>query len=339
MNKKNIIYLLILIVLIAFAGWLLTDKEKGYKSIERTMDYDFTIEDTASIDKIIIRDKKPNEVILSKVNGTWMVNGDHKARKDAMNTLLETLHRMEMRNFIPERMKPTVVSRMAVHGKEVEIYQNGKLFKTIFVGTEAQDELATYMMIKGSDAPYAVHIPGFNGFLSTRFFTSAILWRSRDIFGLDPNNIRTVQMLYPDSTETSFKLDVFSQDSLYVSNLQSGKVLRQMNGVNAKLFLAAFRNLKYEGAIVPTDPIWKRQDSLLASVPVFLLEVKDHNGKTHKLQGYKIKGPAEVYDPDMEAPVFDPDKMHGFINESEMVLLQYYGLRNILKPYSFFQNQ
>lgn len=336
MKNKNIIYLLVLVVLVAVAAWLLSSRNDS-GTLERKMDYEFTIKDTAAIDKIVLSDKSPSTVTLTREGRYWMVNGEYRARRDAINTLLETLNRMEMRNFIEERMKQTVIKRMSVYGKEVKVYKDGELFKTFYVGTETHDELGTYMMIKGADAPYAVHIPGFNGFLSTRFFVDPVLWRSRDIVTMDSRDIREVQTVYPDSMEASFKITVHSPDSLYLTSLKTGQVVPGVNRVKMRVYLAAISQMKYEGAILPTDPISLRRDSLLASTPVFYITVKDKKDNTTRVEGFKIKGPEQVMDPTLEAPEYDPDRLHGFIDRERMVLLQYYGLQNVLKPISHFR--
>ncbi len=337
MSRKNIVYLLTFIILLAVAGWLYTSRSKG-TTLDRKVEYNFTIRDTANVDKIIIEDKSPAKVILSRSTNGWMVNGEFKARKDAIEVLLETLHRMEMRNFIPEKLQQTVIKRLSVFGKEVQVFKNGKLFKTFYVGTNSQDEMATYMMIKGAAAPYAVHIPGFNGFLSTRFFTDDNLWRSRDLISMNPVNIKEVKMYYPDSVDASFKISIFNSDSLFITRLNDNRIVKNVNMVNTRLFLSAFRNLKYEGAIVPTDPIWQRRDSLLASIPAFRLEVKDVDGKVTAVSGYRIKGSILPVEEDEEEAEYDPDRMHGFINDERMVLLQFYGLKNVLKSLSYFTN-
>ncbi|HCQ17100.1 MAG: hypothetical protein CMI36_16075 [Owenweeksia sp.] len=335
--KKNLIYLLVFIVLLVVAGWLLTrNNREGTLGLEGNERYAFAIKDTGDVDKIIIKDKTPSEIILKRDDHHWTVNGSGRAREDAIEILLETLYRMEMRNFIPERMQPTVIKRMAVRGKEVQIYKNGKLAKTFYVGTEAHDEMATYMLIKGSDQPFAVHIPGFNGFLSTRFFTQEHLWRSRTIVSARPGIIRSIEMTYPDSSSQSFELNVFSPDSVYIKSLQSGEVMRNRDRVKTNLFLNSFRNLTYEGLIIPSDPIYSRKDSLLASNPVFRLKLTDIDGKVTTLSGYRIKGPEESLNPELEPQQFDPDRLHGFINDDKMVLLQYFGLNPILKPKDYF---
>ena len=57
-----------------------------------------------------------------------------------------------------------------------------KKIKTIYIGGETADQLGTYMMISGAKEPYIVHIPGFNGYLSSRFLCKKEAWRSKKIF-------------------------------------------------------------------------------------------------------------------------------------------------------------
>lgn len=336
--KKNLIYLLIFLILLSVAGWLLTENNER-TTLEGAANYSFTISDTASVSKIIISSKKPEKVELIRSEKGWLVNGEFPARDDAMSILLTTLKRMELRNFVPVRMQETVMKNISALGKKVEIYQNGKLAKTIYVGTPTMDEMGTYMMIKDADAPYAVHIPGFNGFLDTRFFTDPYLWRSRQLFDIVPRNIKEVKMTYPDSLAQSFRIRVFSPDSIYLVKATDNEVVKDINITKAKLYLAAIKNLSYEGAITPSDPIYNRRDSLLSSTPIFRMEVKDIDGKLTTVSGYRIKGERQVIDENDPSTFYDPDRMHGFINGNRMVLLQYYGLSNALKSLAYFRDE
>jgi hypothetical protein len=334
--KKNVVYLVVFIILLAVAGYLLMQRE-GKSTLKRTQNYDFTIKDTAAVDKIIISDKRPSKVTLTRTKRGWMVDGESLARRDAIQTLLLTLNRMEMRNFLPERLKETAIKRMAVHGKKVEVFKNGEPFKTFYVGTESQDEMATYMMIEGSDAPYAVSIPGFNGFLSTRFFANGDLWRSRTIFATPSSRIRKLEVLYPEDPKVSFEVNRFSADSLYIKRVASGEIMQPVNKVNLKLFLSTFEKLSYEGAIVSTDAIYAKRDSLLASTPAFVISLTDTEGSEKTLTAFHIKAAPEMAGEDGLPLDYDPDRLHAFINKEKMVLVQYYGLRNALIVPEFFQ--
>lgn len=333
--KNNIVYLLIFIVLLGVAGYFISQSETK-STLEGEENYAFAVKDTAAVDKIVISDKSPSSIVLMRNRDRWLLDNKHKVRKDAIQVLLETLYKMELRNFVPKREQEQVNNKIDVYGKEVEIYSNGKKIKHFYVGNEIPSETGTYMKMAGGDQPYAVHIPGFTGFLNTRFFTDPYLWRSRELFAVKAREVREAKMIYPDSVSSSFAVRKFSPDSIYLLNLENKRVIKEANTVKLNLFLGSLKNLSYEAPIVPTDPIYQRRDSLLASAPAFKLVVITISGETRTVMGYRIKNAPHLIDPERPETHFDPDKMHGFINSERMVLLQYYGLRNVLVGPQYF---
>lgn len=328
--KKNLLYLIVFVVLLLVAGYFIS-QDSGKSTLEGPENYAFAIKDTASIDKIIITDKTPNQSVLKRSSDGWILNEEYPVRRDGIEILLETLYRMEMKNFLPQRIVPEVEKQLAVYGKQVRIYQNGKLSKSMIVGTPIPSEMGTYMKLEDGDLPYAVHIPGFNGFLNTRFISESYLWRSRSLVRMKPRSIKEVELIYPDSLGASFKLTVFSTDSMYLTNLATNEIVPNFSQLKGQLLLAACGSLKAEGEILPSDPIFARRDSLLASTPAFTLKVRSKGGDERKISAYRIKAAPETIDYDDPNSFFDPDRLHGFVNEDRMVLLQYYGLRNVLK--------
>jgi hypothetical protein len=335
--KKNIIYLIVFLILLAVAGWLLSENSAN-STLDGPENYAFSVKDTAALTKIVITTKKPSSVTLEKRPGGWLIDGKDPVREQAMSTLLETLATMQLRNFVPKRMKDNIVNQLAVSGKKVELYKNGDLFKTIFVGNSTDDQLGTFMMLKNGDAPYAVYIPGFNGFLETRFITQPEVWQRRDLVRIKPRDIKEVKLTFTDSLEASFTLRAFSPDSLYMVSAATGNTINNLNQNKARQFLAVFKNLRYEGAITPDDGIYARKDSLLASKPAFSLRVKDIDGKVVNVAGYRIKNAQESIVLGDSSTYYDPDRLHGFINDQRMILLQYYGLRNVLLPIDYFKD-
>lgn len=336
--KKNLIYLLVFLILLGVAGWLISNRNTN-STLEGEANYSFSVPDTGALKKIVIQSKDPHQSVLERRSSGWTVNGDYPVRKGAMETLLETLHDMELRRFLPQRLHETVMKNMMVYGKKVELYKGDKPYRTFFVGTSTPDQLGTYMMMKNGDAPYAVHIQGFNGFLETRFIAKPHLWRKREIFTIDPSVVKEIRMTYPDSLEASFELRMFSSDSLYFRRASDQKVIHSINKTKAQLFKAALRDLSYESLIQPDEPAYRLRDSLLATPPLFRLTVKDTRGNTQELSGYRIKAEEGTVDPKRPQTQYDPDRMHGFIDGKEMVLLQYYGLRNVLLPLNHFRNE
>ena len=103
--KQNRLLLIVLVILAAGISWFIFSRSSS--TLGRELQ-NFSIEDTASIDKIFIADKNGNSSTLDRVNyGSWKVNNKYPVRVDAMKTLLETFHKMKVRNPVAKSLKTT----------------------------------------------------------------------------------------------------------------------------------------------------------------------------------------------------------------------------------------
>lgn len=333
--KKTLMYLAFVAVLGVLAWWVINKQNTNSTMAALEEQYDFAIADTASITKIIISDKRPSRVELTRTEKGWYVNGSYLARHDGIEVLLETLNRMSMRNFVPEPTQPTVIKRLAVYGKEVQVFNGDKRIKHFMVGTETPDQLGTYMMLVGAKLPFAMHMQGFNGYLNSRFFTEEDLWRDRTIFGIDKENIAEVSLKYNIGSESSFAVNAASDQPKLMDG--SGKVLPGYKPVNMNIFLGSFRTANYEAMVIETDGIWAKKDSILNSIPLLELTVTDKSGKTQTLNAYRKRPDSKDEVGEDGLPLqWDLNRLYAFLDDGRMVLIQYYGLRNILVNKDFF---
>lgn len=330
--KKLVWGIAAVLVLAAIAFWLYSKRDVNTTMEDLAREYTIRVEDTAAITRIVLQDKSPSKTELSRVNGKWMVNGEVPARMDAIEVLLETIYRVELKNFVPEKTKNEILNRIATYGIEVEVYAGEDEVRHFYVGAETQDQLGTYMMNHGATQPFAMYMPGFNGYLSTRFFTRPEMWRDRIMFGWEPNQIKSISLEYP-KEGNGFTL-VNKENGWDVANQQGAPLAADPSKSN--YYAALFKTLKYEGAITPDDPIYARKDSLLASTPVFVLTVAPKEGSARVLQAYRIKAAEDAVDSQGNPREFDPDRLHGVLNNGDMVLLQYFGLQQVLVPNSWF---
>ena len=180
--KKNRVTLIIALILLIAAGALFVTN--SYTTLRKGSS-DFAIEDTASVTKIFIADKNNNEVTLNRLTqGSWLVDGKYTAQQAKISSFLKTLMDLEVRSPVPMVARNNVITRMAVIAKKIEIYQvtprinifnrirlfpREKLTKVYYVGDVTQDNQGTFMLMEGAEEPYIVHIPGFRGFVSTRY--------------------------------------------------------------------------------------------------------------------------------------------------------------------------
>jgi hypothetical protein len=333
--KKNIILLIIVLVLAA-AGLYLFKSDSGITSAGSTAnDYDFAIPDTASITKIVIEDKSPSKVSLTRENGVWMVNGKAPARVDAIAVLLETFHHIGMKSYVSKEAQPAVLKRLDVFGKHVEVYAGDKLLKSFRVGTETPDMLGSYMMLDGANEPFAMHLPGFNGYLNSRFFTDENQWRKRAIWGFDNRNIKTIQVSYKFKEEESFRIEIENkQPTLF--NADRVKI-ENVNLSNLYEYLAAFRNTSYEGAIVESDGIYSKMDSVKAAGEVYSVYVEPIDGDPIELKAYRVRAMPGTFDVNDQPRIWDQDRLYGIIDNDTYVLIQNFGMQNITRSLSDFK--
>lgn len=296
--------------------------------------YDFAVKDTASITKIVIRDKQPSEVVLQRTEGGWVVGDGHPVRVDAVEVLLETVSNVMMKNFVAKSAVEAVNQRMEVYGKWVEIYQGDELVKSYIVGTETPDMLGTYYRMVGSELPFSVYIQGFNGYLTTRFFTEESLWRNRTVYGVPENKIGQLIMTVPAQTDQSW----------IISNSEQGPALKGQNGLSYEkatgttlnATLASIRTLKYEGAIIPSDNIYQKKDSIFSSTPAFELTVVTTAGDSLTTSAFYKKPEGILVGEDGVPHQWDPDRFYAKLPDGRMALIQRYAWRNLMKaPWEF----
>jgi len=241
--KKLLPYILLLAAIATALYFILS---KNQNSVLDHDPDDFAIEDTSLVDKLFLADKNGNTTTLIEKGNIWYVKDKGVANKDRVDQLLATIKRVRVKNPTPKSAMENVIKDMAGSSVKIEIYQKGKLYKSYFVGGTTPDELGTYMAMNNEDKlPFVTHIPGFFGYLNTRYFADEDEWLTKKIFGYNPTNIQEVKVEYPDSQEYSFQLQKNGSEfelSSSVLNLNSSELSRG----NAIRFLLNFEDFQYE---------------------------------------------------------------------------------------------
>ena len=305
--------------------------------------YDFAVADASQITKVIISDKQPSTVVLERVGNRWVVGEEQwPVRQDVIEVLLETLSKVTLKHFVQQSAVEQVNQRMEVYGRWVEVYAGDQLIKKYIVGTETPDMLGTYYKMAGSDLPFAVYIQGFNGYLTTRFFTEENLWRDRTIFGLAPEEIKAVEMALPvipaDGwiiTRQNLKEGTLIEPATDAESwsLVGGELepLPTANPLELLTVVVSLETLKYEGVIVPSDNIWEKKDSIFSAIPAFELNVHTVDNDILIVRAFWKHPDTEQLDAEGVPHQWDPDRFYAELPDGRMVLIQRYGWRNLLK--------
>lgn len=332
--KKNLIALLILLVLAAIAYYVYT--ERGSGTIKPEL-HDFAVKDTSAITKIFLADKFGTTVTLERQGiDAWTINKNHKARKDAVDVLLKTIMRVEMKAPVAKTAHDNIVKLMAGKSTKVEIYQGSKKVKTYYVSDATKDNMGTYMLIEGSSTPFICHIPGFYGYLTSRYMTRPLEWRDTEIFKHRLPQIAEVMVDFHQEPERSFKITHSEDRVVQLFKLHPKETLvENMDTVFVKRYLLNYRNIRFEG-IQPYDEA--RVDSIVNSPPYFTITLTDRNGDKRSVTSYRLPANPGATDINDQLLEWDPDRMHGVINgnEEEIMLIQYYSFDRLTVPIETF---
>jgi len=348
--KKNKIILIITLVLLAIVVFLYVNNSKSTFSDKVK---DFAVQDTASVTKIFLADKDNRTILLERDStGSWLLNHEYKARQSAINLLFETMKNLVPKYPVPEKAHNTIVSLLASQSTKVEVYQrvyrihlsdklkffpHEKLTKTYYVGAASADNMGTFMLMEGSDVPFVVHLLGLRGFVGPRYSTLEKDWRNHQVFKTKLFNIKSVTMELPADPENSFKVES-NDDSFKLSRLSSNELVARYDTLKMLNFLTSFADLRYEALLDDVAP--ERRDSIIHSVPKYIISVTDNAGKTTTIKTFIKPNDNKVFDIEGVLYPYDRDRLYALVNnDRDFVLIQYYVFDKILKPLSWFVSE
>lgn len=277
--KKQHLILIALLVLIGGYYFYSTTQNENTTRFERR---DFAVNQIEQVDKIVITSKTPSRVELLKSGDSWTVNGSFPARPSSMKYLLKTLDKMEIKHPVPKNGIDPILTDMAAIGIRVDIFKNGKKDKTLFVGNNTADEKGTYIMLEGALSPFAVHIPGFEGYLRSRFIYDPVLWRTKELINIEQKDIEWLTMEYPNQKESGFKI-VQDEQSLSLFDIHGNA--HPLKSLVAKNYLSSFKDIAHEGFISLSDPV---QPEEIRTLPkIFTLTIKEKGKSPFTLNSFQ----------------------------------------------------
>ena len=284
--KKTIILLISLVAVVAL-GWFAIDllNNKGKSDTELI---EFAIEDTESIDKVIITDKFGNVFELRKTNESWTDKDGGCVVQENVEYILETFKKITFKGYLPDNSLEKYNKLIASQHIKVEIFQDGEWTKTWYMGPASQDHYGQIMLLDSdeygkSDFPVLMKIKGHNGFIDARFFADPRQWACTQIMALEKNEIKEVDVKFNDEPERSFSVkregnsfDVFQQD-------------QPLDGVDTTMIFRYLNNFKKVHFNRKNFELNAQQvDSVKQTTPFAVINVTETNNNSTQLKCYRI---------------------------------------------------
>lgn len=311
--KKTIIALIAVLILGVGAYYSLQNKDKN--STLKVEETDFSVTDTSQITRFFIARKNGQSFHFKKQNnGDWQVNDSWKANPVMVKMLLGTFSEMRVKSIVPKGMRNGVITTLAGQGVKVELYNKEGMMKTFYVGDYTADEKGTYFIMDGSEQPYIVHIPRFQGYLTGRFLVSKKDFLDQAIFSSRRDDIKSISVEYPSENEKS--ISIIDGQINDVQNIDTLKL---------KQYLLHYSKIYSESIIaVETERQIEYTDSIKSLTPKCIISLED--------KFPTLSNKIHLYD------VNNKEKMLGYMpSKEQFVWVQYYVLKRIMVDKSYFE--
>jgi hypothetical protein len=346
--KKNRFIFIVVLILMGVALFFVIRSRPGTYSPGMQ---DFAISDTSNVTKIFLSDKKNRNITLTRVNeGTWRLNDKFIARKDGIDIMLKTMLNLSVKSPVSNLARNNVIRRLAAKSVKVEIYQHvyridlfgriklfphEKLTKTYYVGGVTQDNIGTFMILEGSEQPFITYLPGFRGFISSRFTTLEEEWREHILFHHRLPDIANISIAFGDNPEWSFSLDNPDNRGFKLTSAVSRQPVPDFDTAKVIEFLGSFANVRFEAFLNDLDKA--KRDSITSSRPFYQISLTDRSGKTLTVTTFKKLPTPGQTDINGDLISFDKERMYALVNDNkDLVFVQFFAFDHILKPLPFF---
>jgi hypothetical protein len=284
----------------------------------------FNINDTSKITQIAVSNST-NKVAISKISGQWMVNTKYHANQAMIKHILRIFKNIDVSITVPDNQKDSVVNFLKKKGMNLQFMQDNDILKEFWIGSYNETDKATLLMNEDEIAAF-VTAPGLSNNISKLIDVDLVFWRDRQIFCINPEDIKSIELTDFRKPENSFLIEtsgdryqLFDKQNFEI-NFDKNKLLR---------YLSYFSNISFES---PANELnTAQQDSVKKQKPVYSIRIENSTGQSIKLLLFAKKA-----DNDKESQ--DLNFIYGNLNNEKLVLLiSYFQIDPVLKSIEYFR--
>ncbi|MEL7001143.1 MAG: hypothetical protein AAFN93_00255 [Bacteroidota bacterium] len=305
-RKKNIrligilMTLLIILVVLSFV-----DQKKDQLDISRDS---FSLANTNEINRVEFSSASGKNRLDFQRND-WTINQKYKADLQRITVLFSVLKQVKVRKKVAKLEQPLIDSLFQNQGVKVSFY-SGEVLEKEFLAVGYRENNLTYF--NNGDETYIVQIPGYNVYIADIFGLDENGWRDPLVVNMDWINLSSVEMVYPERLEDSFKVDFVNRNFIIdgidqPDSTRVGNFLDDVSTLYVNDYLFAEELSQY--------------DSLLSEKQATVL-VTDVGKNSYSIEFFQG---------------IDRKEILVRIDSSEYGLVDYNKARKILRPKSFFR--
>jgi hypothetical protein len=337
---KRIIIIILGISLLVGLG-IFTSRliSKKGKSDENLAAFNFEIQDTASVNKIIITEPNGMEMTLVRTPNGWTDGKGECVQPTQVFNILEALYNVRFKGYVPENSMKTIINRISSIGIKVQYFQNDEWSKTWYIGGSTSDHHGTYMLVESeeagkSDLPVIAEIKGMKGIIEPRFFADPRKWQCSGVFSYQMDEIAEVNVKFPQRPDRSFEVRKIKNEYLVK---YGGKYLTSLDTNMVYRYLLNYKRINFEN---PNYELSDKQiDSLKRSKPFCELKLRTTKGEKKKLRMFRIKATGDTegeVDDFGDKAAYDINRFWCELPDGQLVKCQYFVFNPLIMGHIYF---
>jgi len=335
MKNKKRIGLVAVVIIVAFLGYLSSDLLSGKGKSDRTLD-DFMVEDTASVDKIIISNSFGLSVTVLRGKEGWTTKEGECIQQEPLNNILHTFNKVSVKSFLPQAAIENVKNQIAIDYKKVEIFQKGKWVKTWYIGSSTPDHYGTYVLLETakdgkSNAPVVLEMKGLRGTIEPRFVADFRSWACTKIYGHSMDEIQQIKLKNFEKPEESFE---WTRKGSNFDLTWNGSLQKSYDTLRMVRYMDRFSKVHFESHNYTMTQ--EQADSMRKTRPYIKFALKEKSGKEIGLTAYRMQTNGVHLDFNGDTLRYDENKMWAFLDDGLLVKIQYYVFDPIFVDGSYF---
>jgi hypothetical protein len=332
--KKKVLVLVLFAVLLGGLTWFALNLQDGQGASDARA-FNFKIEDTTTISKLVITDAFGQQFTLVKNDNTWTDAKGGCVSKTNVSLILEALNKIEFKGYLPYKSEKRFTELMSTSHIKVEIFQEGEWTKTWYLGPATPDHYGQIMLLETADegksaSPVMMKLSGMNGLIDPRFFADPRQWACTEIMALQMEDILSVKAKFRGEAYRNFEL---LNKGRRFSVTQNGKALPSLDTTNVFRYLQGFQNIHFEQKNFTLSD--KQIDSVKRSPAFCYLEVKTKHEKI-TLKMFRIESKEEQRNEFGDLVNMDMNSFWCVLPDGELVRCQYFVFNPLILGHVFF---
>jgi hypothetical protein len=266
------------------------------------------------------------KLVVSEVDGKWNVNGISNVNNSVVTSFLSLLSEIQIKSPVSDDAFNELVIKKGITPVKVKVYVKNRVNRMFLVYKTNSNVYGNIMKTSGKRAkPFIVYAQGFENNIGKFFDLNELSWLPYTVFNLRPSEIKSVELVYKNDKESSFRIE--NRSGRYIlsgqgepGDIDSLKVLR---------YLSYYTYIPFEEWALEISP--EEKGRITSEVPSVMIKVSTGTGQNISLSIWERWNSTEG------EMLLDTDRIWGNLNESgNIFIMRYFDVDPILKKRSYF---